>query len=78
MSIFDLVLTGLREIGKKILNSNDLKDENADFDYFRPFLACFWLVLAPYKFSKLSMSIFDLFLTRLSEIGKKILNNNDI
>ena len=74
MSIFDLVLTGLREIGKKILNSNDLKDENADFDYFRPFFAC----LAPFKFSKLSMSIFDLFLTRLSEIGKKILNNNDI
>ena len=78
MSIFDLVLTGLREIGKKILNSNDLKDENADFDYFRPFLACFWPVLAPYELSKLSMSIFDLFLTRLSEIGKKILNNNDI
>ena len=47
MSIFDLVLTGLSEISKKILNNNDLLDENAVFDHFRPFLACFWPVMAP-------------------------------
>ena len=37
MSIFDLVLTALSEIGEKILNNNELLDENADFDHFRPF-----------------------------------------
>ena len=42
MRIFVLILTGLSKISKKILNNNDLFDENADFDYFRPFLACFW------------------------------------
>ena len=47
MSIFDLVLTGLSEIGKKILNNNDFLDENADFGHFGPFLACFWPVMAP-------------------------------
>ena len=41
LSIFDLVLTGLSEIGKKILNNNDLFDENADLGHFRPFLACY-------------------------------------
>ena len=40
-SIFDLVLTGLSEIGKKILNNNVLFDENADLGHFRPFLACY-------------------------------------
>ena len=47
MSIFDLVLTGLSEIGKKILNNNDLLDENADFGHFGPFLACFWPIRVP-------------------------------
>ena len=47
MSKFDLFLTGLSEIGQKILDNNDLRDENADFDHFRLFLACFWPVMAP-------------------------------
>ena len=51
-SIFDLVLTGLSEIGKKILNNNDLFDENADLGHFRPFLACFWPVMTPVSVSK--------------------------
>ena len=41
MSKFDLVLTNLSEIGEKILINNDLFDENANFDHFKPFLACF-------------------------------------
>ena len=47
MSIFDLVLTGLSEIGENILNNNDLLDENADFGHFGPFLACFWPIRVP-------------------------------
>ena len=47
MNIFDLVLTGLSDIGEKILNNNDLSDENADFGHFGPFLACFWPVITP-------------------------------
>ena len=47
MNILDLVWTGLSEISEKILNNNDPLDENADFDHFRPFLACFWPVIAP-------------------------------
>ena len=39
MSINFLVLSGLSEIGKKILNNNDQFDENADFGHSRPFLA---------------------------------------
>ena len=39
MSIFFLVLSGMSEIGKKILNNNDQSEENADFGHFRPFLA---------------------------------------
>ena len=41
MSVLDLVLTGFNEIGKKILNNNDLFDENADFGHFSLFLACY-------------------------------------
>ena len=52
MSIFDLVLTGLSEISKKILNKNDLFDENADFGHLRPILACFWPVMTPVSVSK--------------------------
>ena len=52
MSVLDLVLTGFNEIGKKILNNNDLFDENADLGHFRPFLACFWPVMAPVSVSK--------------------------
>lgn len=36
-SIFDLVLTELSDISKKILNNNDLLNENADLSYIRPF-----------------------------------------
>ena len=42
MGIFDLVLTGFNEIGKKNWNNNDRSDENADFGQFSQFLACFW------------------------------------
>ena len=42
MGIFDLVLTGFNEIGKKKRNDNDRSDENADFGQFSQFLACFW------------------------------------
>ena len=47
MSILDLVLTGLGEINEKTLDKNDLFDENANFDHFGPFLACFWPVITP-------------------------------
>ena len=47
MSIFFLVLPGMSETGKKIPNNNDQHEENADFGHFRPFLACFWPVMAP-------------------------------
>ena len=52
MSLFDLVLTSLSEIGEKILNNNDLSNENIDFCHFRPFLACFWPLVAPVSVSK--------------------------
>ena len=39
MSMFFLVLSGMSEIGKKILNNNDQFEENADFGHSRPFLA---------------------------------------
>ena len=52
MSIFFLVLSGLSEIGKKIPNNNDQFEEKADFCHFRPFLACFWPVMAPVSVSK--------------------------
>ena len=47
VSILFLVLSGMSEIGKKILNDNNQFEENADFGHFRPFLACFWPVMAP-------------------------------
>ena len=52
MSLLDLVLTGFNEIGKKILNNNDLFDENADFGYFSLFLACFWPITTRVSVSK--------------------------
>ena len=52
MSISDLVLTRLSEIGKKILNNDDLFDENANFGHFRPFLAGFWPDMTPVSVSK--------------------------
>ena len=52
MSIYFLVLSGLSEIGKKIPNNNDQFQENADFGHFRPFLACFWPLVAPVSVSK--------------------------
>ena len=42
ISVSDLVLTGLSQIGKKILNNNDLLDKNANFGHYSQFLACFW------------------------------------
>ena len=47
MSVFFLVLRGISETGKKTLNNSSLFEENADFGHFRPFLACFWPVMAP-------------------------------
>ena len=35
VSTFDLVLTGLSEISRKILNVNNINDENADFGHFK-------------------------------------------
>ena len=52
MKIFVLVLTGLSEIYKKILRSFDILDENVNFDYLRPFLACFWPIKALVSISK--------------------------
>ena len=43
--------------------------------HFWPVFGMLWL---PYQCSKLSMSIFDLALTRLSENSEKILSNNDL
>ena len=48
ISISDLVLTGLSEIGKNILYDNDLLDENANFSYLRSFEVIFCLFLACY------------------------------
>ena len=42
MSIFFLVLSGMSDIGKKILNNGDQFEKNADFGHFRPFYAYFW------------------------------------
>ena len=47
MSIFDLALTGLSEISKKILNNNEIFDEIFNFGHFKPFLAYFWPVMTP-------------------------------
>ena len=52
MSILVLILTGLSEISKKILNNINLFDEIADFGYFRLFLACFWPDMTPIFVSK--------------------------
>merc|ERR1711911_176102 len=42
MSIFFLILNGMSEIGKKILNNNNQFEENTDFGHFKLFLASFW------------------------------------
>ena len=42
MGIFDLVLIGFNDIGKKIRNNNDRSDGNADFGQCSQFLACYW------------------------------------
>ena len=41
-----MVLRGVSEIGNKISNNMDKFEKNADFGHFRPFLACFWPVMA--------------------------------
>ena len=51
-SIFDLVLIRESEIDQKISINNYFLDENANFCYFGPFLACYWPVLALVSFSK--------------------------
>ena len=51
MSVSDLVLAWLSEKSEKIQNNNDLVNENANFGYFRPFLACFWPVMTPVSVS---------------------------
>ena len=52
MSLFDLVLNGLSEISKKIVNNNNQFNENADFGHFRLFLACIWPVMTPVSVAK--------------------------
>ena len=52
MSISDPVLTGQSEIDKKIINNIDHFVENANFGYFRLFLACFWPGKTPLSMSK--------------------------
>ena len=47
MGIFFLVLCRMSKTGKKIPKNNDQFEENAFFCHFRPFLACFWPVMAP-------------------------------
>ena len=52
MSLFDLVLNGLNEISKKIVNNNDLFNKNANFGNFRLLLVCFWPVMTPVSVAK--------------------------
>ena len=47
MSKFFLILCRMSKTGKKIPNNNDQLKQNADFGLSRPFLACFWPVMAP-------------------------------
>ena len=47
-------------------------NESVNLGHLRQFLGCYWPL---YQFSKLSMSILDLVLSRSSEIGGKIPNN---
>ena len=47
MSIFFLVLNGMSKTSKNISNINNQLEESADFGRIRPFLACFWPVMAP-------------------------------
>ena len=51
ISKIDLVQTELSEKSEKNQNNNDLCNENANFGYFRPFLACFWPVMTPVSVS---------------------------
>ena len=48
MSMFDLILSGLSEIGKKILYNNDLPDESVNLVHIRPCYALFGLLMACY------------------------------
>ena len=50
----------------------------AILSYYWHVLACFGLSWPQYQCSKISISVSDVVLTELSEIGKKILNNNDM
>ena len=52
MSMFFLVQCRMNKTGKKSPNNNDQSEENADFGHFRPFLACFWPLVAPVSVSK--------------------------
>ena len=46
MSTFFLVQCRMNKTGKKSPNIKYQIEENADFGHFRPFLACFWPVMA--------------------------------
>ena len=46
MSLFDLVLNGLSEISKKIVNNNNLFNKDANFGNFRLLLLYFWPVIS--------------------------------
>ena len=75
MNKIDLILTEMSGKSEKIENNNDPVNENTDFGYFRPVFGILWPL---YQRPKLSMSVSDLVLAWLSEINKKILNNNDL
>ena len=47
LSIFFLVPSELSKTGKKIWKNDNKVENNANFGHFRPFLACFWPVMAP-------------------------------
>ena len=51
MNKIDLILTEMSGKSEKIENNNDPVNENTDFGYFRPFLACFWPVMTPVSVS---------------------------
>ena len=67
----------MNKTGKKSLNNNDEFEENADFGHFRPFLACFWPLMALVWVFK-GPSEYTIPSFKCNEWDwKKILNNND-
>ena len=76
MSMFFLVLRGMSETGKKILNNNNMKKMRilGILSHFWPVFGLLW---HRYKCLLVLMGIFFLVLSGISEIGKKISNNDD-